>query len=188
MSTVSTVERVKPCKKCGQLAQVPVIVQIGQRPQYTFDCLECAIETLGPRCTECGQVYLGRPVEIGGQRFCSAACAQRRQVREAWSPARGEGSIDGTGSTPPRVGVGLDDGGRKPLGTGFVAAHVGDVLVVHTRTVDRPPRRATITELRGAQGAPPYVVRWHDDDHISLCFPGTDAALERHSVAATTGG
>jgi hypothetical protein len=130
-------------------------------------------------------MYLGRPVQYGADLLCSTTCAQHRQVRAGWAPAKGEGDVDGTGSTPPRVGAGLGYGKRQTLGAGFADAHVGDVLVVHSRIVDRPPRRATITELRGPEGAPPYVVHWHDDDHVSLCFPGNDATLERHSAAAT---
>lgn len=181
------VNLMKSCKKCGQPAQTPVTVRVGAGPQYTFDCFDCAIETLAPRCPECGRSYTGHPVTLGEQRFCSTACAQRRQVRDAWSPARGDGSVDGTGSTPPRVGPGLDDHDVKPVQDGFSGAHVGDVLIVRSRTIDRPPRRATILELHGPNGTPPYAVRWHDDEHVSLCFPGSDATLERHPAASAAG-
>jgi hypothetical protein len=177
----------RSCKKCGHAASTPVLVGIGDGPEYTFDCFECAIDTLAPRCPECGSVYLDRAVTFGGAQFCSKACAQRRQVREAWSPARGDGSIDGTGSTPPRVGIGLGDDEAQPSSDGFSDAHVGDVIIVHLRALDRPPRRATILELRGPHGTPPYVVRWHDDDHVSFCFPGSDATLERHPTASVAG-
>ncbi len=179
---------VKPCRKCGRASEVPVTVQFDSGPQYTFDCFDCAVETLAPRCPECGRVYLGRPVPFGDQHFCSTECAQRRQVRDAWSPARGDGTVDTIGSTPPRVGVGVANEQHRPTPGAFTDAHVGDVIIVHSRTIDRPPRRATILELRGPHGAPPYEVRWHDDDHVSLCFPGSDATLERHEATATAGG
>lgn len=171
----------KVCRKCHLPARLPLTVQLDQGPKYTFDCFDCAIETLAPRCPECGRVYLGRPVTYAKQQFCSTACAQRRQARDAWSPAPGEGCIDGIGSTPPRIGVRLIGTGA-PRHEGFTNAHIGDTLIVRSHAVDRPPRRATIMELRGPNGAPPYVVRWHDDDHVSLCFPGSDATLERHST------
>ena len=176
----------RSCRKCGQPAQVPVSIRTGDGPSYTFDCFDCAIEMVAPRCPECRRAYLGRPVTSGEHRFCSTACSQRRQVREAWSPAQGEGSIDGTGTTPPRIGVALGDDSEQLFDGGFADAHVGDVLVVHCRSIDRPPRRATIIEVRGSEGMPPYVVRWHEDDHESLCFPGADATLERHATRAAT--
>lgn len=177
---------VRSCRKCGQAAEIPVTVQVGDGSEYTFDCFDCAVETLAPRCPECGRVYSGRPVAFGEHRFCSSRCAERRQTRAAWSSARGDGKIDPTGSTPPRIGVGIGVDTGLPFDPGFAAAHVGDVLVVHSRMIDRPPRRATILELRGPEGKPPYFVRWHDDDHESLCFPGADATLEKHSARPTT--
>ena len=57
-------------------------------------------------------------------------------------------------------------------------ALVGDRLVVHSPNVDGPVREGKITEVRGTEGAPPYVVRWTNDDHESLCFPGPDATVE----------
>jgi len=41
----------------------------------------------------------------------------------------------------------------------------------------RPTRPAEFIEIRGRDGAPPYLVR-HDDGHEALVFPGTDASVE----------
>lgn len=50
--------------------------------------------------------------------------------------------------------------------------------------VGRPERRATIIEVRGADGGPPYLIRWDDDPHDKpephLFFPGPDADVEHH--------
>jgi hypothetical protein len=35
-----------------------------------------------------------------------------------------------------------------------------------------------IVEVRGANGAPPYLVR-HEDGHETLVYPGPDAVVER---------
>ena len=56
-------------------------------------------------------------------------------------------------------------------------AEVGDRLHVHSRTVGTPDQTSEIIEVRGADGAPPYLVR-HDDGHETLVFPGTDATVE----------
>ena len=53
-------------------------------------------------------------------------------------------------------------------------ARVGDRLVVEGRTVDIKRRDGEVIEVRGQDGAPPYVVRW-SDGHEGLTFPGPDA-------------
>lgn len=61
----------------------------------------------------------------------------------------------------------------------MITAHVGDLLVVHGRRVGEPERDAEILEVRGPDGGPPFVVRWSEDGHESLFFPGSDAFV-RH--------
>lgn len=53
-------------------------------------------------------------------------------------------------------------------------AKVGDRLVVEGAHVDVPRREGEVLEVRGADGGPPYVVRW-SDGHEGLTFPGPDA-------------
>lgn len=53
----------------------------------------------------------------------------------------------------------------------------GDRLIVHSTHVGEPPRDGEILEVHGADGGPPYLVRWSDDDHESLTFPGPDASV-----------
>jgi hypothetical protein len=55
-------------------------------------------------------------------------------------------------------------------------AAVGDRLVVHGNAVGNPDRRGEIIEVRGPEGAPPYVVRF-DDGRTGLVFPGPDAIV-----------
>ncbi len=56
-------------------------------------------------------------------------------------------------------------------------AQVGDRLHVHGRVVGAPDPTAEIIEVRGEDGAPPYLVR-HADGHEALVFPGPDASIE----------
>lgn len=56
-------------------------------------------------------------------------------------------------------------------------ATVGDRLHVHSNTVGASDRTAEILEVRGADGQPPYLVRF-PDGHESLIFPGTDSVVE----------
>jgi hypothetical protein len=57
-------------------------------------------------------------------------------------------------------------------------AEVGDRLVIHGLHVDDPVRDGEILEVRGENGAPPYVVRWSDDGHEAFVFPGPDATVQ----------
>ena len=59
-------------------------------------------------------------------------------------------------------------------------ADVGDRLHVHGRVVGQPEQTAEIIEIRGENGAPPYLVR-HEDGHEALVFPGSDAVVEHPS-------
>ena len=56
-------------------------------------------------------------------------------------------------------------------------AAVGNWLVVHGRTLDDPVREGLVVEVPHPDGSPPYLVRWLDDDRVSLVFPGPDAAV-----------
>ena len=51
-------------------------------------------------------------------------------------------------------------------------ATVGDRLVIKGHHVGEPDRDAEILEVHGDDGAPPYVVRWDEDGHQGLFFPG----------------
>jgi hypothetical protein len=56
-------------------------------------------------------------------------------------------------------------------------ATVGDRLHVHSNTVGARDRIAEIVEVRGADGQPPYLVRF-PDGHESLVYPGPDTVIE----------
>ena len=56
-------------------------------------------------------------------------------------------------------------------------AKVGDFLVVKGTTVEQHDQRGVITEVRSADGSPPYVVRWLATDHVATVYPGPDALV-----------
>jgi hypothetical protein len=56
-------------------------------------------------------------------------------------------------------------------------AKVGDFLVIKGTTVEMSDQRGVITEVRSADGSPPYVVRWLSTDHIATVYPGADAVV-----------
>lgn len=58
-------------------------------------------------------------------------------------------------------------------------AAIGNWLVIHGRTLDDPVREGVIVDVAHPDGSPPYLVRWLDDDRLSLVFPGADALVQR---------
>jgi Domain of unknown function (DUF1918) len=60
---------------------------------------------------------------------------------------------------------------------GAVKAKVGDKIVVKGHRLGEPDRDAVVLEVRGADGEPPYLVRWAMDGHESLFFPSSDASV-----------
>jgi hypothetical protein len=69
-----------------------------------------------------------------------------------------------------------------------VYAEVGNWLVVHGRTLDAPTREGLIVEVPHADGSPPYVVHWLDQDRLSTVFPGPDTTVSSvapHSAGAS---
>jgi hypothetical protein len=56
-------------------------------------------------------------------------------------------------------------------------ARRGDRIVLAGEQVGHPVRDGEIIEVRGADGAPPYVVRW-SDGHEATLFPGPDAVVQ----------
>ena len=55
-------------------------------------------------------------------------------------------------------------------------AQKGDRIVLAGEQVDRPTRDGEILEVRGKDGAPPYMVRW-SDGHTGLLYPGPGSVL-----------
>jgi hypothetical protein len=56
-------------------------------------------------------------------------------------------------------------------------ARVGDRLVIKGHHVGDIERDAEILEVHGDDGGPPYLVRWSDDGHEGLMYPGSDAYI-----------
>ncbi|MGE0028588.1 MAG: DUF1918 domain-containing protein [Thermoleophilia bacterium] len=59
-----------------------------------------------------------------------------------------------------------------------VRVRAGDRLVITAHQQGGRPRDAEVLEARGADGGPPYLVRWQDTGRVSLHYPGSDARVE----------
>ena len=60
-------------------------------------------------------------------------------------------------------------------------AAVGDRIVMAGEQVDRPTRDGEILEVRGKDGAPPFLVQW-SDGHSGLIYPGPGSVLRVQSA------
>ncbi len=58
-------------------------------------------------------------------------------------------------------------------------AQPGDMLIVRGHRIGQPNRVGEVLEARGHDGkTEPFLVRWDDDGHSSLFFPGADCVVE----------
>jgi hypothetical protein len=65
-------------------------------------------------------------------------------------------------------------------------AQVGDRVIVASVQTGVPARTGTIVALRHPDGTPPYVVRWDDDGHEGVYFPGHDGRVETIDLRDST--
>ena len=59
-------------------------------------------------------------------------------------------------------------------------ARVGDRIVIRGHYAEAPERACEVLEIRGLDGAPPYLVRWEDDGLEMILYPGSDAVLQNY--------
>jgi hypothetical protein len=64
------------------------------------------------------------------------------------------------------------------LGEVPMRAKVGDRITVRGRKVGDRNREGEIVEIRGADGTPPYLIRWDNEQGEHLLYPGSDAVID----------
>jgi len=57
-------------------------------------------------------------------------------------------------------------------------ASIGDRIIIRGHRVGQANRDCEVLEARGVDDGPPFLVRWGEDGHQSLFFPGSDATVE----------
>lgn len=65
--------------------------------------------------------------------------------------------------------------------------HPGDHIVIAAPTTGGTVREGEILEVHGADGGPPYLVRWSQAGVTALFFPGSDAHVAPSGEATETG-
>ena len=53
----------------------------------------------------------------------------------------------------------------------------GDRIIVQSGQVGGHDRDGEVLDARGPGGTPPFLVRWSDNGHVSLFFPGPDTVI-----------
>lgn len=61
-----------------------------------------------------------------------------------------------------------------------MSVEAGDWIVIHGHRLGEPSRDCEVLEVRGKDGGAPFLVRWGEDGHESLFFPGNDATVHTH--------
>ncbi|HEX7010132.1 MAG TPA: hypothetical protein VF184_09125 [Phycisphaeraceae bacterium] len=70
------------CEQCGNEYDKTFDVMMNGR-KHTFDSFECAIQTLAPKCANCGVRIIGHGIEAQERFFCCANCAEALGVTTA---------------------------------------------------------------------------------------------------------
>ena len=62
-----------PCEICGNAGANPIRV-ITDDSAHVFDCFECAIHAIAPRCDNCGCRIIGHGVSTVDSTYCCDHC------------------------------------------------------------------------------------------------------------------
>lgn len=83
------------CEVCGNdYDKTFTVIRLGKT--HVFDCLECAIEVLAPRCAHCGIKVVGHGLEDEESYYCCAHCFRARTTGHV----RAATIQDSTGKVP----------------------------------------------------------------------------------------
>lgn len=69
------------CETCGNEYDKAFQVIIAGK-SHSFDCFECAIHLLAPKCDHCGCKVIGHGIEADNVFYCCAHCATLSGVRD----------------------------------------------------------------------------------------------------------
>lgn len=103
------------CEVCGNhyARSFRVISDAQPEEEHVFDCFECAIHRLAPRCAHCGCTVIGHGIDEEGQTYCCTHCVRASQP--AVDPIDAESMQSFPASDPPTHGgaaIGGADGTR----------------------------------------------------------------------------
>lgn len=136
----------------------------------------------GLAACEAGSVAASPQVVIRSDETLAAAAAMMAEYRTAHLLVAEEGSDEPVGILSAldvaRALAAGAEGHEPPPRPERAAVSAGDRLVIAPHRQGERPRDAEVLEVRGADGGPPYLVRWQDTGRVSLHYPGSDSAVE----------
>lgn len=68
------------CERCGNEYDQSFTILLANGDRRMFDCFECAIGALAPKCVRCGVAVIGHGVQAYGAIYCCAHCARGEGV------------------------------------------------------------------------------------------------------------
>ena len=74
-------EKNNVCEVCGNEYDKCFEVRLGDHT-HVFDCFECVIHALAPKCAHCGCSVIGHGMEADGVFYCCAHCASRHGIHD----------------------------------------------------------------------------------------------------------
>ena len=63
------------CEVCGNDYDQALTITVGDE-SHVFDCFECAVEKLAPRCSTCETPIIGHGLQASASLYCCAHCAK----------------------------------------------------------------------------------------------------------------
>jgi hypothetical protein len=69
----------RECEVCGNDYEKPLEIVVEGESHY-FDCFECAIHALAPRCEHCDCKIIGHGIQADSTFYCCAHCASKSGV------------------------------------------------------------------------------------------------------------
>ena len=67
------------CEVCGNDYDKPLEITVQGETHY-YDCFECAIHALAPKCEHCDCTIIGHGIEAESTFYCCAHCASKAGV------------------------------------------------------------------------------------------------------------
>jgi thiol reductant ABC exporter CydC subunit len=139
----------------------------------------------------CDEVLVLDGGELAARGTADELRAQEGLFRDAWrlQSARSEGQLTATRTDVVGPGDLRPCRATTPLLTlegdrgGAMKASPGDRIIIRSVHVGEPDRDAEVLEVRGADGSPPFLVRWSDTGHEGLLYPGPETVVHHHERA-----
>lgn len=70
------------CYQCGNNYEKSFEVKLSDGSSYQFDCFQCAVTALAPRCDQCDCIMTGPGLEtLSGKFYCCDHCAEVSGVK-----------------------------------------------------------------------------------------------------------